>query len=65
MKGSTDAAKLRELIKKAIDDHVISNTEYEAIQALAHEDGIIDSQERALLGTLHDMIANKSITRAP
>lgn len=63
MKPSSSAGKLSELIKKAIDDHVITNAEYEEILALANEDGVIDPQERNLLGQLQDMIADKTIKR--
>jgi hypothetical protein len=39
--------KLEELIKQAIDDHVIKNSEYEEIITLAHADGVIDEIGRA------------------
>ncbi len=65
MKHSKSAERLSELIKKAIDDHKITNEEYDEIMGIAHEDGIIDSQERRLLAMLQDMIADKSIKRVP
>jgi len=55
--------KLEDLIKKAIDDHVILNSEYEEIIHLAHEDGIIDAHERVLLQELNDLIADKTVKR--
>lgn len=55
--------KLEELIKKAIDDQVILNSEYEEIIALAHEDGKIDAHERVLLQELNDLIADKTVKR--
>jgi len=57
--------KLAELIKKAIDDHRITNSEYERILALADADGVIDSQEKRLLSQLQEMLANKTIERVP
>ncbi len=55
--------RLEEIIKKAIDDHIIKNSEYEEIIALAHEDGVIDAHERVLLAELNDLIADKSVKR--
>ncbi len=57
--------KLEEIIKKAIDDQVITNSEYEEIIALAHEDGVIDNHERALLQELNDLISDRSVKRIP
>ncbi|HON37736.1 MAG: hypothetical protein QM299_13525 [Pseudomonadota bacterium] len=57
--------KLEEIIKKAIDDHVITNSEYEEIISLAHEDGVIDKHERALLKELNDLISDKTVKRIP
>jgi hypothetical protein len=53
------------LINKAIDDHELSNTEYELILALAHADGVIDPQERGLLALLQDMLSDGSIKKIP
>jgi hypothetical protein len=57
--------KLSELIKQAIDDHELSNTEYERILALADMDGVIDPQERGLLALLQDMLSDGSIKKIP
>ncbi len=65
MKHSNSAERLSDLIKKAIDDHKITNVEYDEIMGIAHEDGIIDPQERRLLAMLQDMIADKSVKRVP
>jgi transcriptional regulator CtsR len=65
MNHSTSGAKLSEAIKKAIDDHQITNAEYEDILAIADEDGVINPQERRLLAMLQDMIADKSVKRVP
>ena len=61
MKVSKSAEKLKKLIIAAIDDHVITRAEYDEIIHLATEDGVVDSQERALLAQLQDMIANKTV----
>jgi hypothetical protein len=55
--------KLEEIIKKAIDDHVITNSEYEEIFELIHADGVIDAHERVLMQELNDLIADKSVKR--
>jgi tellurite resistance protein len=57
--------KLLELIRKAIDDHELSNSEYERILALADADGVIDRQERGLLTQLQDMLSDGSIKKIP
>jgi len=60
---SNSASKLKELIEKAIDDHKITQQEYDQIIHLASEDGHIDAQESALLATLHDLIESKTVKR--
>jgi hypothetical protein len=57
--------QLEIVIKKAIDDHVITQAEYEEIIHLAHDDGAIDAHEKVLLKELKNMIANKTIKRVP
>lgn len=63
MKSSNSAVKLAEMFNKAIEDHVITTAEYEEILHLAHEDGVIDPEERALLSQLQEMIADKTVRR--
>jgi len=53
--------ELADVIKKAIEDHVISIAEYEGITSVASEDGILDKHEQALLRELNALIANKTI----
>ena len=65
MEPSKSAEKLSILIKKAIEDHVLTNAEYEEIMMIADEDSVIDNEERKLLSNLHDMIENKTIKRVP
>ena len=57
--------KLAEMIKKAIDDGKITNTEYDQILALADADGVIDAQEKRLLSQLQEMLSNKTVVRVP
>jgi hypothetical protein len=54
--------KLDHLIKKAIEDSVITMDEYEEIMFVASEDSHIDLHEKALLKELNALIANKSVT---
>lgn len=53
--------KLKEMIVKAMDDHIITRDEYDRILNIASEDGIIDNQEKALLNQLQEMIENKTV----
>jgi hypothetical protein len=53
------------MIKKAIEDGKITNTEYERILAVADADHVIDSQEKKLLAQLQEMLSNKMINRVP
>lgn len=55
--------KLEDVIRKAIDDHVITQAEYEEIIHLAHEDGALDFHEKALLKEFHGLIADQFIKR--
>ena len=55
--------QLAELINKAIEDGELTTTEYDKILALANKDKVIDSQERQLLQTLQDMLANRTIKK--
>lgn len=57
--------KLAAMIKKAIDDGKLTNTEYDQILAVANADQVIDAQEKRLLSQLQEMLANKTIVRVP
>lgn len=57
--------KLAAMIKKAIEDGKLSNTEYDQILALADADGVIDAQEKKMLAQLQEMLANKTVVRVP
>lgn len=59
---SESGERLRQVIKKAIEDHIITPEEYDEIINISMEDGHIDSQERALLKQLQQMIENKEVT---
>jgi hypothetical protein len=62
---TTNGKKLEDIIRKAIDDHVIKNSEYEEIIELAHADGVIDAHEKVLLQELNDLIADRTVRRVP
>ncbi len=59
---SESGERLRQIINKAIEDHIITPEEYDEIINISTEDGHIDSQERALLKQLQQMIENKEVT---
>jgi hypothetical protein len=61
MKKSASADKLRSIIEKAIDDHVITRDEYDLILHTAAEDGHVDREELALLEQLQDMVEHKIV----
>lgn len=60
-----NGASLADAIKQAIEDHEITNAEYDEIMQIAHEDEVIDRQEQALLKELNTMIADGTIKRVP
>ncbi|MEE4197910.1 MAG: hypothetical protein V2I54_09705 [Bacteroidales bacterium] len=61
MAFSESGERIRKLIIKAIDDHIITPEEYDEILEISFEDGHIDAQEQALLTELQKMIENKEI----
>jgi regulatory protein YycI of two-component signal transduction system YycFG len=65
MHYSESAGRLKEKIEKAIEDHVITRSEMDAIIAIATEDNHIDSQEQTLLNQLQDLIENKTVKIIP
>jgi len=60
-KISDSAGKLRVMIEKAIDDHIITRDEYDKIIHIATEDGVIDKHEQALLQQLQSMLEDGSV----
>ena len=65
MKSGETGGKLAEMIKKAIDDGKLTNSEYERILAVAEADLVIDAQEKKLLSQLQEMLANRTVVRVP
>lgn len=65
MKISESAQILRKLIDKAIEDHKITRSEYDAILHQASKDSHIDSQGQAFLNQLQEMIEDKSVKLVP
>ena len=61
MKYSESAARLRNMIEKAIHDQKITRDEMDAILHIATEDNHIDPHEQALLDQLQEMIENKTV----
>ena len=62
-KPSDSAARLADMIKKAIADCEITSSEYNEIMKIANEDQHIDNQEQKLLGQLQSLMANGTIKR--
>lgn len=62
-KASESATDLKSLINHAISDMEITHEEYRQIMDLAHSDGIIDPQEKALLAQFQQMISNGTVKR--
>jgi hypothetical protein len=60
-----NGASLAEVIKKAMNDHLITTSEYDEIMQLAHQDCVIDGHEQVLLKELNAMIADGTIKRVP
>jgi hypothetical protein len=59
------AAELEALIRKAMEDGVVTSAEYETIIFKADEDGVITPTERALLSKFQDMLDDKTVRRVP
>ena len=62
-KPSGSAVKLADMIRKAISDCEVTNSEFNAIMEVANEDQHIDRQEQSLLNQLQSLIANGTIKR--
>ncbi|MCF6291283.1 MAG: hypothetical protein L3J03_09860 [Desulfobacterales bacterium] len=62
-KPSESATRLKALINHVILDLEVTSTEYQAIMDLAHDDGVIDKEERALLCQFQEMISNGTVKR--
>jgi len=62
---SKEAAKLKEMIDRAIEDHELTTIEYEKILMLANADMKIDAQERQLLAQLHELLNSGAVKRVP
>jgi hypothetical protein len=50
------------VIERATEDSMITLAEYEEILSVTSHEGVIDTQERALLRELNALIANKTVT---
>jgi hypothetical protein len=63
MKSREPGRKLADIIKKAVADCEITNTEYGQIMSQAHGDLVIDADEKRLLEQLQHMIENGTVKR--
>jgi hypothetical protein len=57
--------RLSAMIKKAIQDGRLTNSEYEEIMSIADSDKVIDRQEKNLLTQLQEMLSNRTVVRVP
>jgi cell division protein FtsL len=63
MKLTKSGLELKEVIEKAMKDHVITNSEYEEIMKVANKDGMVDDHEQRLLSQLQTLLENGTVTR--
>ena len=63
MKLTKSGLELKEVIEKAMEDHVITNSEYEEIMKVANKDGMVDDHEQRLLSQLQDLLENGTVNR--
>jgi hypothetical protein len=56
MKLTKSGIELRDVIGKAIKDHVITDSEYEEIMRVANKDGIVDDHEQRLLSQFQRLL---------
>jgi hypothetical protein len=63
MKLTKSGLELKEVIEKAMEDHVITNSEYEEIMRVANKDGMIDDHEQRLLSQLQELLENGTVDR--
>ena len=63
MKLTKSGLELRDVIEKAIEDHVITNSEYEEIMRVADKDFMIDDHEQQLLGQFQGLLENGTVKR--
>ena len=64
MKLTRSGLELKEVIEKAIQDHVITESEYNEIMKMANKDGWIDDHEQRLLAQLQEMLGNGTVKRS-
>ena len=65
MGKTEESKKLGSLIVKAIDDLVVTASEYAEIMAQANADGQIDPDEAKLLSELQQLIEEGVVKRVP
>jgi hypothetical protein len=63
MKLTKSGLELKEVIEKAMKDHVITNSEYEEIMKVSNKDGMVDDHEQRLLSQLQKLLENGTVDR--
>ena len=62
---TASSRKLAARVQEAIEDHKLSQKEYQELLAIVHEDGRVDAHERALMDQLLSMIEDGSVKLVP
>ncbi len=62
-KPSKSSTNLKNLIKHAIHDLEVTPDEYQKIMDCVHEDGQVDTEEKALLSQFQSMLSDGTIKR--
>lgn len=63
MKLTKSGLELKEVIEKAIKNHVITNSEYVEIMRVASKDGLVDEHEQRLLSQFQNLLENGTLER--
>lgn len=61
--ASKTATDLKALINHAIQDLEVTPAEYQQIIECAHDDSVLDKEEKALLAQFNQMLSNGTISR--
>lgn len=63
MKLTKSGMELKDVMEKAIQDCMITNSEYEEVMKVANQDGMIDEHEQRLLSHFQGMLGNGTLKR--
>jgi hypothetical protein len=63
MRLTKSGMELKDVMEKAIQDCMITNSEYEEVMQVANKDGMIDDNEQRLLSLFQEMLGNGTLKR--